>query len=107
MKKESNAVMSGEDARDQRIKIGIEMEQFAAYVCDKLCRYPGMIGDQDVLDVICGACRMNTHVCKLVHRFEKYEKEVAEHAEEDNNAGGSSDRVSEKGRNHVQTDYAE
>lgn len=79
----------------EKLKLRTEMEQFAEYVCDKLCRYPHMIDDQDVLDVVCGACRMNTHVCKLVYRFEKYEKEVTEHAGKDNDAGGTSDGVSE------------
>lgn len=59
----------------EKLKLRTEMEQFAEYVCDKLCRYPHMIDDQDVLDAVCNECRMNDHVSRLTDYFEECRKE--------------------------------
>lgn len=80
---------------DRYMKMQIELDGMAALVCGKLCRYPHMIDDQDVLDAVCNECRMNDYVSRLTDYFGECRKEVTEHAGEDNDAGGTSDGVSE------------
>lgn len=43
-------------------KVTTEMME---YVCDKLCRFPYEIQDQDELDCICAECKMGGFVCDI------------------------------------------
>lgn len=44
------------------------VDEMAAYVCDKVCRY-GTDGslDQRRLDGICAECEMGNHVCRILN----------------------------------------
>lgn len=44
------------------------VDEMAAYVCDKVCRY-GTDGSLDMvrLDGICAECEMGDHVCRILN----------------------------------------
>lgn len=47
---------------DQVCRMKLEAEDMAAYVCDKLCRYPREMADQEELDKACEGCLLNAYV---------------------------------------------
>lgn len=41
------------------------------HICDKLCRYPQEIRNQEGLDVVCAECAMGQHVCDILNTYNK------------------------------------
>lgn len=35
------------------------------YVCDNICKFPGAVGDREVMEEICEECRMREYVNEL------------------------------------------
>lgn len=39
------------------------------HVCDKLCRFPKEVADQEELDIVCDGCEMGKHVCNILNTY--------------------------------------
>ena len=50
---------------DQVGSLKLEAEDMAAYVCDKLCRHPREMADQEELDGACGRCPLDAYVKRV------------------------------------------
>jgi len=44
-------------------------EEMMEYVCDKICRFPWVISDQEEMDAICDSCEMGKHVCNILNEY--------------------------------------
>lgn len=46
---------------DRISNLQYEVEDKVAYICDKLCRYPREITEQEELDEVCEECPVNAY----------------------------------------------
>jgi len=44
-------------------------EEMMEHVCDKICRFPWVISDQEEMDAICANCEMSKHVCDILNTY--------------------------------------
>ena len=44
-------------------------EEMMEHVCDKICRFPWKISDQEEMDAICDSCEMGKHVCNILNEY--------------------------------------
>ena len=51
---------------DRVMALKDEAEDMAAYVCDRLCRYPREITEQEELDEVCESCLLNVCVKRVL-----------------------------------------
>lgn len=61
---------------DQLENLQYELEDVATHVCDKLCRYPWEITEQEELDEICEVCPFSVFVRHICSRDEENRKKV-------------------------------
>jgi len=45
------------------------VESMMEHVCDKICRFPWEITDQEQLEEICADCRMARFVCDILNTY--------------------------------------
>lgn len=50
---------------DQVMGLKDEAEDMAAHVCDKLCRHPREITEQEELDAVCKSCPLDVYVKRV------------------------------------------
>lgn len=49
--------------------------EMGEYVCDTICRFPGAVGDKEVLEEICAECRVEEFICSILNREKIKRKE--------------------------------
>ncbi len=51
---------------EQVMALKDELEDMAAHVCDKLCRHPREITEQEELDTVCRSCPVDAYVKRVL-----------------------------------------
>ncbi len=51
---------------EQVMSLKDEAEDMAAHVCDKLCRHPREITEQEELDAVCKGCPVDVYVKRVL-----------------------------------------
>jgi len=46
-------------------------EEMMEHVCDKICRFPWMISDQEEMNEICAGCEMKNYVGDILYSYSK------------------------------------
>lgn len=45
------------------------------YMCDKLCRWPHEIVDEEEMSRICYECKMDHHICNILNTYNRKKQE--------------------------------